>query len=336
MPEPLTDELIQTEAINRLERVTQAEEAVTGPIDLYEAMARAIKYNLDHRVEIRDKAVKSSKLNLARYDMLPDLVSNSGYDGRSNYSGGFSRTILSPRQLGGQSLNSSTSQQLNIFREDLTFSWNILDFGLSYYRAKQSADEVLIAEETKRRVVNRLIEDVRTAYWRAVSSERLLSRLRRLESRVRRAISNSRSLAQSQQGAVVTALTFERELVEIKREIQILEGELNVARSQLAALMNIQPGTKFSLAGRLRRSALPKLKSNYPALVKTAMSNRPEFREVLYRMRINQHEADAALIELLPGLQLFAGGNLDSNSFLFNQNWVAWGAKASWNLIKVV
>ncbi len=332
---PLTPEVIHSETEDRLVRVTALQEPVTAPISLYEAMARAIKYNLDFRVEIMEKAVRSRRLDLARYEMLPSLVANSDYSGRSNYTGGISRLIVGDRRLGAQSLNSSSSQELDIFRQDLKFSWNVLDFGLSYIRAKQAADEVLIAEETKRRVINRLIEDVRTAYWRTVSSERLLARLRRLEGRVRRVIADSRALSEDQKGPLVTALTFERELVEIKREIQTLEGQLNVSRSQIAALMNIKPGSRFRLSGQGHGVRAPKLGMSYPELVTTALNNRPEFREVLYRMRINQRDADAALIELLPGLQVFAGGNFDSNDFLFNQNWLSWGAKASWNLIKV-
>ena len=46
-------------------------------------------------------------------------------------------------------------------------------------------------------------------------------------------------------------------------------------------------------------------------------------------------ERYAALLEMLPGLHLYAAPNWDSNSFLLNSNWVGWGAKASWNLLKV-
>ena len=42
------------------------------------------------------------------------------------------------------------------------------------------------------------------------------------------------------------------------------------------------------------------------------------------------------LLELLPGFQIFADTNYSSNDFLFNNNWVNWGAKASWNLLRAV
>jgi outer membrane protein TolC len=70
-------------------------------------------------------------------------------------------------------------------------------------------------------------------------------------------------------------------------------------------------------------------------MIATALRNRPEMLEVQYRLRINEKEADAALLELLPSLQGYAGANYDSNEFLFNQHWLSWGAKASWNLLNV-
>ena len=39
------------------------------------------------------------------------------------------------------------------------------------------------------------------------------------------------------------------------------------------------------------------------------------------------------MLELLPSLNAYVGGNWDSNSFLFNQNWLSYGAKISWNLM---
>ena len=98
--------------------------------------------------------------------------------------------------------------------------------GLSYVRAKQAGDEALIANEMRRKVVNRVIEDVRTAYWRALASEHLVARLRGLEGRVRSAMAESRKLFNDRQTSPVAALTYERELIEIKRELQRMEGEL--------------------------------------------------------------------------------------------------------------
>ena len=71
----------------------------------------------------------------------------------SNYSGGVGRSLITGQQ---QNLQPFTSSEKNVFSADLSLSWNVLDFGLSYIRAKQAADDVLIAEEERRRVANRV------------------------------------------------------------------------------------------------------------------------------------------------------------------------------------
>ena len=340
-PEPLSKADIDHFATANFRSVTENQEKIKGPIDLYEAMARALKYNLDYKVKIMERALRVKTLNLAHYKMLPDLVANSGYAARSNYSGGNSVGLSNKGffqekgDLLTESLSSSTSQDRQVFSSDLTFSWNILDFGLSYVRAKQAADEILIAEQLKRKVSNRIIEDVRTAYWRAVSYQRLTITLRQLDGRVRRALTDTRAAYESQATSAITLLIYERELVEIRRALQRLEGGLHIAKARLAGLMNLRPGTRFSLAKGKRRLDSLHLKVPPRAMISKALRNRPELREAQYRLRINDREAEASLLELLPSLQSYAGLNYDSNSFLFNQSWLSWGAKASWNLLNV-
>jgi outer membrane protein TolC len=86
-PEPLTLSDLQTTAERNFQTVDADQEPVAAPIDLYEAMARALKYNLDYKVELMDEALKSRELDLSRYDMLPQLVASGGYAGRNNFSG---------------------------------------------------------------------------------------------------------------------------------------------------------------------------------------------------------------------------------------------------------
>lgn len=330
-PEPWTDIQISGLVQERFSRLAADEEPVTGPIDLYEAMARALKYNLDHRVEQLGAAIKLREIDLAHYSLLPNIVANSGYAARDNDNASNSVNVLT----GVQSLATSTSQERRLSTSDAVFSWNVLDFGLSYVRARQAADKALIAEELRRRAINRLIEDVRTAYWRAVSSDQLIRRLRQLETRIRRAQVNARHASADRQTSPIVAATNERELIDIKRIVHELQRDLSVARTQLAALMNLKPGTPFVLSPG-RHSSVSSVVMPVADMIETALRNRSELREVWYQKRIAKHELDAALLELIPSLGVYAGSNYDSNDFLYNSNWVNWGAKASWNLLRVI
>ncbi len=329
-PEPLSEADLAANADDKLARVTQEQEPVNRPISLHEAMARALKFNLDYRVELYARTLADQKLNLARSDLLPDLVANVHTSGRDSEAWSYSLT-----RSGVRSVDPSTSREKHNTAKDLTFSWNILDFGLSYVRAKQSADNALIAEEQKRKVINRIIEDVRTAYWRAVSADRLMSGLQKLEGRIVSALGNAKVLSSNGYSSPLAQLTFQRELLDIRRDINRLERELQASKVQLAALMNISPSSGFSIVIPERKLAALELKVDRDEMLKLALVNRPELREIAYKERINSLEAEAAMLELLPSLNLYAGANYDSNAFLVEQGWISWGAKASWNAMKL-
>jgi outer membrane protein TolC len=330
-PQPIAPSELAMRAQKNAVDVTANQEPVGGEVSLYEAMARALKYNLDYKVELMDEALKARELNLSTFDMLPQLVASGGYFGRNNYSGASSLSLLTRRQ----SLEPSTSSEKNIFSGDLTLSWDVLDFGLSYVRAQQKSDEVLISMERRRKVANRIIEDVRTSYWRAVSAERLLTKLGQLEGSVSTTLENSERLAERRLSAPLTALTYQRELVEIQAEIRRLQRELVIAKAQLAALMNLSPGTPFTLVLPERTKVPPKVGASGEDMMMTALRNRAELHEISYRQRINRKELDAALLSALPSFKALIGVNVDSNSFLYNSNWAQYGARASWNILNL-
>ncbi|MCG8325720.1 MAG: TolC family protein [Thiotrichales bacterium] len=304
---------------------------MTGPISLYEAMARALKFNLDLRLEITEKLLAQKELDLSRYEQLPDFVANASYNSRSNFSGANSQSLLT----GVESLVASTSSERDVFTRDLTLTWNILDFGVSYYRAQQAADRVLIAEEQRRKVVNQLIEDVRRVYWRAVSNDRLITRLEDLLVRVNEAIEQSKQVEEDRLDKPLTALTYQRELIGIKRELQELQRELSIAKIQLAALMNLPLGQEFDLVLPERSDELRGIDLSPQLIEELSLLNRSEMREVAYEKRINAKETRAAILQLLPGLNLNFGQNYSTNEFLFNNDWLSYGAQIGWNLINI-
>lgn len=313
-----------------LETLDAGQEPIGGPVDLYEAIARAVKYNLDHRVELAEQSVRERELVLSHYSLLPNLVASSGYAARDEVNASNSKNAFT----GQQSLATSTSQDQRLRTADIAFGWNVLDFGLSYVRARQASDKVLVQQELRRKVRLKITEEVRSAYWRALSAQRLLGELARVEAMAHAVERDSRTLAAQRETSAITALTYQREIVDVQRVIGEVQRELNAAHAQLAALMNVRPGMRFTLA-HMPRSTIAAPGGSAAELIHIALTNRPELREVEYRKRINEHEAHAALLELLPGLNLIAGANFDSNSFLLHDEWKNWGARASWNLLKV-
>ncbi|WP_206692266.1 TolC family protein [Azospirillum sp. INR13] len=333
-PEPLTAEENLARVRKDLGVVMAPQEPLTKAVSMDEAMARAIKYNLDERVKLMEVAVATDQLDLSRYDMLPRVVAGAGYVGRNNDAGSESLNLATGRRTG----ESTTATDKHRRTGDLAFTWNVLDFGVSYLRARQNANLVLIADERRRRVVQGIMQDVRTAYWRAVAAERLLKRLEPVEKRVEGARRDARTLEALRVQAPLQALTYTRTLVETLRQLQSLRRELVAAKSQLGALMGLPPGEPFEieLPPASVMKAPPKLDVAVEALETYALLNRPELLEESYNQRISADETWRSLLKLLPGIDVNTALRYDSNSFLLNQRWADYGARISWNLINLV
>ncbi|WP_252271411.1 TolC family protein [Pseudomonas subflava] len=329
--QPIERSTSEQRAQSDLQSMFKDQEPLSGPLTLHEAMARAVKYNLEARLKVMEEAMAQRQVDLATFDMLPRMALSAGYAGRNNVSASSSQSI----ETGTQSLEPSTSQDRDRGVADLTMVWNVLDFGVSYVSAKQQGDQRLIVQERRRKVVHTIIQDVRSAYWRAVAAERLLKQIDSLMARVDEARSSSQRMSSERIGDPVQALSYQRALIEATRQLEEQRSALSLAKTELATLINLPLGTDLTLAASNDYS-VPELKVDMDHLAQVALANRPELREQDYQARISAAETRKAMLRLLPGLEFSAGGHYDSNSFLVNQSWADYGVKVTWNLFNVL
>lgn len=330
-PVPLTGEEIVVATDEFVQKNSDEYDPINGPIDIRQAVERSVKFNLDYRIEAAQNLLRVREHELTNIAMLPELVASGGYNRRNNFSASSSLNL----QSGVDNFSASTSQDKAIRSSDIQIGWDILDFGLSYIRAKQAADQTLIAHEVRRKVLHRLIANVTTVFGRALTLQRLTGRLDSLKGRLREAIKNADAAADSQNISRAAALLRRRELLDLEKRIAEIKRTLVTAKADLAALMNVDPMQEFELsdAGWKLDSAMkpPSVKE----AVALALLKRPEIRENIYQYRINAEEATAAMLELLPGIKLSSSSEFDSNSFLLNNNWAAISASAAGNLVKL-
>ena len=329
--QPIDRSVSEQRAQQDLAIMFRDQEPLSGPLTLHEAMARAVKYNLEARLKVMEEAMAQRQVDLATFDMLPRMALSAGYAGRSNISASSSESI----RTGTQSLEPSTSQDRDRGVADLTMVWNVLDFGVSYVSAKQQGDQRLIVQERRRKVLHTIIQDVRSAYWRAVAADRLLTQIDSLMARVAQARDNSQRLSEQRIGDLIQALSYQRALIEATRQLEEQRRALSLAKTELATLINLPLGTQVELAPEAGYQ-VPELKVELGTLEQEALASRPELREQDYQARISAAETRKAMLRLLPGLEFSAGGHYDSNSFLVNQSWADYGVKVTWNLFNVL
>ncbi|MHC3825623.1 MULTISPECIES: TolC family protein [Pseudomonas] len=329
--EPIERSVSEQRAKTDLQSMYKDQEPLRGPLTLHQAMARAVKYNLEGRLKIMEEALAKRQLDLASFDMLPRMALDAGYVGRNNVNASSSQSV----RTGTQSLEPSTSQDRDRDVADLTMVWNVLDFGVSYISAKQQGDQRLIVQERRRKVINTIVQDVRSAYWRAMAAERLLKQIDSLMARVDTARRDSQSLSDQRIGDPVQALGYQRSLIEATRQLEEQRRALSLAKTELATLINLPLGTNLTLATD-DGYQIPELKVAMAKLEQEALTSRPELREQDYQSRISAAETRKAMLRLLPGLEFSAGGHYDSNSFLVEQGWADYGVKVTWNLFNVI
>lgn len=331
--EPLDQTASQQRAQSDLSEMFKQQEPVIGPISLHEAMARALKYNLEARLKVQEEALSERQLHLVSMDMLPKLALDAGYVGRSNTSASSSQSV----KTGTESLEPSTSLDNNRGVADLTMVWNVLDFGVSYVAAKQQADQRWIAEERRRKVIHTVLQDVRSAYWRAVAAEKLLGRIDGMLLQINQALESSRKMSEQKVGDPIEALSYQRALLTATRQLEEQHRALALAKTELASLMNLPLDTDYQLVIPADdQMALPTPALDIHKMEQLALSDRPELREQDYQVRISAEETRKAMLRMLPGLEFSAGGHYDSNSFLVNQSWADVGIKVTWNLFNLL
>lgn len=328
-PEPVTPrEVVDIAHADQL-ALRQEVAPLAGPLRLEEAIARAIKYNADRRVRRMEEVLAFGGMEAARYDMLPRLVAAAGYRDRSNDLLVLSQDLSTGRVIGGQTISSSRSAATY----DLTFSWSLLDFGQSYYAAKQSADRYLIAAERSRRALHLLVQDVRTAFWRVAAAQKLATELKQATQLGEDALSDARRIEAEGLRTPLEPLRYQRQLLENLRLLELVDQELSTARIELAQLINaprhvplevVEPATALNPAW---------LQQPVEQLEEQALAQNAELRESVYNARIARVETRRAMLRLFPGLSFNYAVRRSDDQYLINQSWNEAGLQLSMNLL---
>lgn len=303
-------------------------------LGLNEAIARAIKYNMDYRAKMMEQAISMGVNDLSNYDMLPKVVANAGYNYRNN------DFITSAK--GAYSGTPSTSEPfLNSDRQystsNLNLSWNILDFGVSYYTAKQNADRILIASEKRRRTMHVLVQDVQTAYIRAASAQKLKNDINKTIHEANEALIKSKEIEKQGLQDVLETLRFEKSLLDNIKILETVEHELASAKFELNQLINLPANSIYSLVDP-DNFAPPSTFANRTVeeFEVRALLRNADLNESIYSARVARQEVHKSLLKILPNLNFTLSPQQSSNSYWLNREWIDGSALLSFNLWNVL
>ena len=228
-------------SISIAEEISELEiDASLKNIDLHTAIAIAVRNNRDLRISVMESALSQSQRDLQKFDMLPDIALNAGY---SEF------TELQPSTSVGVNNDSEPAPDLDgtqsytVSRDrgqrtrGIEFTWNALDFGLSYIRAGQQADRYLIAKELERKAIQNITRDIIRSYWKAQASENLLEKLNPLLKRVEDALADSQYIEELLISAPMDSLLYQKELLDVQRTLQTQQRALINSKNDLQSIV---------------------------------------------------------------------------------------------------
>ncbi len=321
---------IQTRIERDLEKMFEKQEPITESLTLWDAIARALKYNLEHRAQLMEIALHERLLNVTNYSMLPDLVLAAGYSERNNDSGGIHQSLLT----GKESLEASTTEPRDYLTSSFNVVLNVLDFGISHAIAEQQANQVMIERERRRSIIQKIVKEVQEAYWYAVAAQRLLPQFKVMLREIQSQLSRYKTLEPEMLENPRQALSTQKRLLETARKLLKLSEKLSLAKIRLAKLINLPPGTTYEVAIPADYE-LPPLEKSVDELEYQALLNQPALRQADYLKRISKLEIKKSILRMFPGLEISLGTNYSSNKFLYNKSWINAGLQVSWNLLNV-
>lgn len=320
-------------AVSEVDRQTAAQTPpITGPLSLNEAVARALKYNLDQRVSIAEQVIATRQFDVSQRELIPNIMATAGYTTRDE---DLTRRSLDSVTGAPSNANPFISQERSHATGELGVTWNLLDFGVGYYNAKQAGNRILIADERRRKAVHTLIQDVQTAFWRAYSAQVLRVQILETIALAEGALADARQAEEERLRSPLDALRFQRQILENLRTLEALDQELSTAKLDLARLINVPMTTEFTLAEPKNNFGDEVLDADTERLEVLAITGAADIREQHYNVRNAHMEARKTLLRLFPRLSLDYGYNSDTDQFLINDTWNDAGAQLAFGLLNV-
>lgn len=225
---------------------------ISKPIDMYMAMALALKYNYTRRLaSYKESLIKTNISPMS----LPTMAENLGYE------------------------NSTNS---NAIPADLKVSWNLLDLSSLYYQTASLNPEV-VAEEQSRKVINNILLEARTLYWKALSAQRLIPVIDDMNEYLVRVVdelsSRSNELEKAGKTPSTNLLLKKRKYLENIKQLAELRRRFDTAQAEFVGLLGMYPSTEIKLAGaEYGNLPVPSMRAKLQQLEWLALTNRPELR----------------------------------------------------------
>lgn len=323
-------------------RISENSHLPKDALTLDDIIAYAWDHNLDLRVKAVEYRIQQEKVTSESLKTLPSFTFNGDHSWRDQSTAAFSidsntgtvTSTIDPAtgQVLPPAASISRSQRTNTF--DFTGAYNLVDFGVSYVRARQQENRALSTCFQYERQKQNIVLDVFKAYWKGMAALHGLARAEVINAKSLELEKSIRTIMEQGNLPRLPSLETQKQLAIIRTRFSEYKRNYLSAKAELAALMGVSPDVDFELAPIQIDLADLELE-DVEILEDKALTYRPELYAADAEHRIFREEARAKLIEMFPNISVFLGEYQDADPFLVNHYWLLSGARAAWNLLSL-
>lgn len=304
---------------------------LSKPLSLDAAVTLALKNNLEALVAAQDKAVAEEMASGAKRRILPTLIVDAEQSWKSREIPS-SSVSFDTRQT---SLEPSISSDLWTTTLNATLAWDLVNLGVNVYRAGQAMGRVQVTDQRLRRVRQNIALDVVRAYLRAAAARDVVEHSAVLEAQARERVKIL--AAQHAEGVLSRSdgLVAEIDMLELALRHNGFTEQYLTAKTRLAEVMGIDPGTPFEIAGVDFDARPVQARVQEAAVEQAALANRPDLYELDQEQKISEADVSIARTQMAPAVSPFLKFSYDANTYLLRHDWFVYGLKLSWDLLAV-
>lgn len=308
-----------------------AKPTLPRPLTLKAAVDYALENNLDAAVVKQEKAMQEEMQTGAKWAMLPTLILEFERSWKDRDVPSSSQNA----QTGEQSLAPSISTDRTTMRESATMSWDLLNFGINYYRWRQSELRVGMSEERIRRVKQDLAMDVTRTYMQAVVAQEAADISRNMLGNLKKRLGEVRQQIKDRSLKEVEGLERESHFLGLTLRFKEHERRAQSHKTELARLLGLERSDQIELAPIKIEGAGDKGQPKIEDLWSQAQRWRPELAALDLEKSVSLRDVTISMARLLPAPTVFARFDHDNNSFLTEHEWYTLGLRISYDLFSL-
>lgn len=305
-------------------------DALPKPLTLDAAINRALDGNLEHSLLTLQLEIQNEVRTGAHLGMLPSLSASANLNRRDKFRASTSQSL----ETGQVSLEPSYSSEKKTRTAELRLMWSILDFGISYVRARQAGKEALLLEQQARRMRQNLALSVTRAWYMAAVSTHALHQAETIMREAEERLTVIRRQVRQKTLPELVGLEGEEVLVLMRMRLQEYEDQRRNAEAELASLLGVPAGTEFEFP-ELQTDMVEPVSFDLNELELAALQNRPELFESDLQAAMSTDDVRMAALGMLPNPTASVTRATDRNSFLAFNTWWEAGVQVAWDLLSL-